>query len=169
VVVHDLDVRRAFRRPNKAHPELVVDPDRVLPLAIARQPLKTVAWRRPQVAEIARRVELAQFPARHLDQIGRKALGTFAIEDRLGGLVREVSDHQACVSLDDTDVNGRVSSNGTTPIWAGSYDQQATKASDAIDPIIGTPSILLLSCSRLSCEPTFCQPNARTSDHPVED
>jgi len=43
VVVHYLDVRRAFRRPDKAHPELVVDPDRVLPLAIARQRLKTVA------------------------------------------------------------------------------------------------------------------------------
>jgi hypothetical protein len=27
VVVHDLDLYRAFRRPNKAHPELVVNPD----------------------------------------------------------------------------------------------------------------------------------------------
>jgi hypothetical protein len=53
VVVHDLDLRRAFRRPDKAHAELVVDPDRVLPFAIARQRLKTVAWRRPQIAEIA--------------------------------------------------------------------------------------------------------------------
>src|SRR6266700_2723905 len=70
VVVHDLDLRRAFRRPNKAHPELVVDPDRVLPLAITRQRLKTVAWRRPQVAETVRGVEVAQFPARHLDAIG---------------------------------------------------------------------------------------------------
>src|SRR5438105_6703734 len=67
VVVHDLDRGRAFRRPNKAHPELVVDPDRVLPLAIARQRLKTVAWRRPQVAEIACGVEVAQLPACHLD------------------------------------------------------------------------------------------------------
>jgi len=50
VVVHDLDLSWAFRRPNEAHPELVVDPDRVSPLAIARQRLKTVAWRRPQVA-----------------------------------------------------------------------------------------------------------------------
>jgi hypothetical protein len=47
----------------------------VLPLAIARQRLKTVAWRRPQVAEIVRGVEEAQFPARHLDQIGRKPFG----------------------------------------------------------------------------------------------
>src|SRR5690348_16857878 len=104
MIVHDLDVRWAFRRPNKAHPELVVDPDRVLPLAITRQRFKTVAWRRSQVTEIVRGVEVAQFPARHLDQIGRKALGTFAIEDGLGGLVAEVSDHRQCVSLNDTAV-----------------------------------------------------------------
>jgi hypothetical protein len=41
----------------------VVDPDRVLSLAIARQSLKTVAWGRPQVAEIARGAEVTQFPA----------------------------------------------------------------------------------------------------------
>jgi len=59
VVVHDLDAGWAFCSPNKAHPELVVDPDRVLPLAIARQSLKMVAWRCPQVAEIARGVKVA--------------------------------------------------------------------------------------------------------------
>jgi hypothetical protein len=57
MVIHDLGLGWAFGRPNKAQPELVLDPDRMLPLAIARQRLKTVAWRRPQVAEIARGVE----------------------------------------------------------------------------------------------------------------
>jgi len=70
VVVHDLDLRWAFCSLNKAHPELVVDPDRVLPLAIAHQCLKMVAGRRPQVAEITRGVRIAQFPTRHLDQRG---------------------------------------------------------------------------------------------------
>jgi hypothetical protein len=50
----------------------------VLPLAIARQRLKTIAWRRPQVAEIDRGVEVAQFPARYVDQIGR---ASFSSED----------------------------------------------------------------------------------------
>ena len=77
----------SFRRPNKAHPKLVGDPGRVLPRAIAVQCLKTVARRRPQVAEVARRVEVAQFPTRHLNKVGRKALGTLAIEDGLGGPV----------------------------------------------------------------------------------
>jgi hypothetical protein len=91
VVVHDLDVRRAFRRPNKAHPKLVVDPDRVLPFAISHKGLKTVTRRRSQIAEIARRVKVAQFPTRRLDEVSRKALGAFAIEDGLGNLVPEGS------------------------------------------------------------------------------
>src|SRR5258705_11825491 len=76
MIVHDLDLRRAFRGPNEATAELVVDPDRVLSLAIARQRLKPVARRRPQVAEIASGVEIAQFPTRYPDQIGRKAVRT---------------------------------------------------------------------------------------------
>jgi hypothetical protein len=75
VVVYDLHVRRTFRRPDKAHPELIIDPDRVLPLAIARQRLKTIAWGRPQITEIARGVEVAEFPACHPDQISWKAFG----------------------------------------------------------------------------------------------
>ena len=95
VVVHDLDLRRAFRRPNKAYPELIVDADRVLSLAIARERLKAVAWRRPQIAEIARGVEVAQFPARHLDQVSRKAFRAFAVEDGFGRLATEAPDHNS--------------------------------------------------------------------------
>jgi hypothetical protein len=73
MIVYDLDLCRALCGPDKARPELAVDPDRVLPLAVARQRLETVSRGRPQVAEIARSVEIAQFPARRLDQIGRKA------------------------------------------------------------------------------------------------
>jgi hypothetical protein len=116
VVIYYLDFDRAFRRPNKAHPELVVDPDRVLPLAIARQGLKTIAWRRPQVAKIARGVKVAQFPARNLDKIGRKALRAFAVEDRFGSLVAEAPDHREYVSFNDTAVKIRVSINDTDAI-----------------------------------------------------
>src|SRR5215831_15501094 len=42
----------SFRRPNKAHPESIVNVDRVLPLAIARERLKAIAKKRPQVAKI---------------------------------------------------------------------------------------------------------------------
>jgi hypothetical protein len=65
-----------------------------LPLAIARQRLKMVTWRLAQVAEIARGVKVAQFPTRHLDQIGRKALRAFAVEDGFGSLIPEALDHK---------------------------------------------------------------------------
>jgi hypothetical protein len=51
VVVHDLGLWRSFCRPDQAHSKLIVDPDRVLPLAIARQRFQAVAWRRPQVTQ----------------------------------------------------------------------------------------------------------------------
>src|SRR5215813_9404582 len=95
----------------------------MLPFAIARQRLKVIAWRRPQVAEIASGVEVAQFPARHLDQIGRKALWAFAIEDRLGGLIAEALDHKRYVSCNDTYVNARVSTNDTASATVASVRQ----------------------------------------------
>ena len=114
MVVHDFGLRWAFRRPNKAHPELVVDPDRVLSLAVARQRLETVAWRRPQVPEIVSGIEVAQFPARNFDQVGWKALGSLAAEDCLGGLASEAPDHRSkFVPLNDTAVKVRVSSDDT--------------------------------------------------------
>jgi hypothetical protein len=107
--VRDLDLYRAFRRPNEANPELVVDPDRVLSLAIVCKRLKSIAWRRSQIAEIARGIEVAQFPPRHLHQSGRKTLRTFAIEDGLGGFFQEAPDHAPFVSLNDTPVKVRPS------------------------------------------------------------
>lgn len=75
MVVRDLDVRRAFRRPNKAYPELVIDTDRVLTLAISRKRLKPVARRRPQVGQIARSVQVAQFRRATLTQSAGKPFG----------------------------------------------------------------------------------------------
>ena len=116
MVVHDLDLGWAFSRPNKAQPKLVIDPDRVLPLAIARQRLKTISRRRPQVAEFACGVEVAQFSPRHLDQIGRKAPGAFPIEDGFGGLIAEAPNHSRYVSLKDTGFKIGVSRNDTAPL-----------------------------------------------------
>src|SRR5262245_1673932 len=113
MVVRDLDVRRAFRRPNKAHPELVVDPDRMLSLAVAHQCLKTVTWRGPQVSELAGGIEIAQFPPRHLDEIGWNALRTLPVEDGFGGPVPKAPDHRQYVSSHDTNVKADVSINDT--------------------------------------------------------
>jgi hypothetical protein len=69
----------------------------VLTFAIGRQRLKPVPRRRSQVIEMTRGVEIAQFPTRHLDQIGRKALRTFAVENGFRNLVPETPDHKQCI------------------------------------------------------------------------
>jgi hypothetical protein len=94
MIVHDFDFGRTFCGPNEAHPEFVVDPDRVLPSAISHQRLQSIARRRPQVAEIIRRIEIAEFPASRPNQIGREALRSFSVEDGLGRPVPERSDHE---------------------------------------------------------------------------
>jgi hypothetical protein len=94
VIVNNLNVGWTFDRPNKAHPKLIVDSDRVLSFAIACHRLQTIAWWRPQVAEGRRGVEIAQFPAGHLDQVGRKPSRGFSVKHGLGGLVPETSDNE---------------------------------------------------------------------------
>ena len=116
MVVYDFDFRRAFRRPNEADPELVVDSDRMSPLPITRQDFKTIAWRRPQVAQVACGVEVAQLPSRRLDQISRKALRVFAVEDGLGGLIPEVLITRQDVSLNDTAVKFRAYDRQLAPL-----------------------------------------------------
>jgi len=43
MVIHNLDFERVSIGPTEADAPLVVDPDAVLPLAIARQSLQTIA------------------------------------------------------------------------------------------------------------------------------
>jgi hypothetical protein len=56
----NLDLGGALRSPNKTNTELVVDPDRVLSPAIARQRFQAVTRGRRQVAKIFGGVEIAQ-------------------------------------------------------------------------------------------------------------
>ena len=60
VIVNDLDILRAGVRPAKAHTELVVHANAVLPGAIALQRFQPVARRHPQIVQ---RVDPAPAPA----------------------------------------------------------------------------------------------------------
>jgi len=88
-----------------------------------------VAWRRPQVTQIAGGVEVAQFFSAPPGQISRKAFATFAIEDGLSGPVPEVSDHTRCRSLNDRAVKVSVSINDTGPIAVVSVKQLIVRGS----------------------------------------
>jgi hypothetical protein len=56
VVVDDLDICGAAVRPDEADSKLIVDPDRILSLAIAGQSFEAIAWRRSQIAQVGSRI-----------------------------------------------------------------------------------------------------------------
>src|SRR5579862_8651949 len=101
MVVDDFDFGGACVRPDKEDPELVVDSDRVLSLAIANQRLKAIAGRRSQVAKNSRRIEVTELSACDFHQICRKSLRTFAAKDGFRDFVPEVPDHRPVVSSCD--------------------------------------------------------------------
>jgi hypothetical protein len=57
MVIRDLYVFRSRWRPAEIYSKLVIDPDRVLPLAIAREGLEPVARGRPEIVEAYCRVK----------------------------------------------------------------------------------------------------------------
>lgn len=108
MVVHDLNILRAFRRPHEAHAELVVDANTVLTGTVALQRFQPIARRHAQVIKFPGPVQhgkLANGP--RFD--AHKPLDTIAAEQRLriGALKRPDGHKQIltpCVSV----VKGRV-------------------------------------------------------------
>jgi hypothetical protein len=63
VVIDNFNILRIAAPPDKTYPELVVNPDAVLPNPIASQRFQPVARRRPQVIQSCRGMQISQFPA----------------------------------------------------------------------------------------------------------
>jgi len=63
VVVHDFNLVRVPVTPGKADPPAVVDPNAVLPGAVALQSFEPVAANGPQVRETGGRMQPSQTPA----------------------------------------------------------------------------------------------------------
>jgi hypothetical protein len=64
MVINDLDLVDISLSPGEANPPLVIDPDIMLPLAVAFQSLKPVAWRNLQVLEKFGAMEIQELPPR---------------------------------------------------------------------------------------------------------
>jgi hypothetical protein len=64
MVINDLDVVDISLSPGEANPPLVIDPDTMLPLAVAFQGLEPVAWRDLQVLERFGAMEIQELPPR---------------------------------------------------------------------------------------------------------
>lgn len=61
MIVNDLDLSGITAIPMKADPELVVDPDAVLPRAIATKPFETITGRSAQELQGRRCMQLGKF------------------------------------------------------------------------------------------------------------
>jgi hypothetical protein len=95
MVVDDFNVVRVSRAKFKTQPELVVDADAVLALAITSQCLQLISWRRGQIAELARIFQLKELTLGDLSQVRRRDLPAFSGKIKLLGLaVREALDHR---------------------------------------------------------------------------
>ena len=61
MIVDDFDLKGVSVAPAEADPPLVVDPDAVLPFALARQAFQPIAWRGREIVQAAGIVDLRQF------------------------------------------------------------------------------------------------------------
>lgn len=93
MVVDDLNVVRVAVRPPKADPPLIVDPDAVLSSTIAAQLLEPIAWRRPQILKLNRRVDMAKLPEHHAPEVGREASDRLTFPEPLGVAVSKTPNH----------------------------------------------------------------------------
>jgi hypothetical protein len=103
VVIHNFDVERALHCPHEANPPLGVDPDAVLPSAIADEGLKAVAWWGPQKIQRHSSIQHRQLPFSHrLDR--SEITGLPSLEQRLGFIAsKRLDSHQ--IDLIDIGVN----------------------------------------------------------------
>jgi len=98
VVVGELDLSRAFRRPYEADPVLIIHPDAVLPTAVTLEGLKAVRRRYPEIVQGRRSIQQIEFAPCHGPTAQRAGascrLGVSAMEDVLGAPIPEGEDHE---------------------------------------------------------------------------
>ena len=97
MVVYDLNLRRTRGGPAKAHTELLVDTDAVLPGSVTLERLQAVARRHAKIIQPPRDLELPELAARDgLD--AREAPDPLTIRERFRVCVSKRYDHAAIVT-----------------------------------------------------------------------
>jgi len=93
MVVHNLDIGGAVRRPDKADAPLPVDPHGVLPGPIPFQFFQVVAGREPQILDNNRSIQRRKHRPRALDQVTREAFAVLAFNGVGGEFAFGALDH----------------------------------------------------------------------------
>src|SRR6185437_11682897 len=96
VIIHNLDLFSAAVVPHEADPPLIVDADRMLPLAVAFERFQPVAWRVAQIAERAGAVKQEQLAA-GLPLDAAETRHVLVREQASGRRVTERADHSPMV------------------------------------------------------------------------
>jgi hypothetical protein len=71
VVVNDLDLLWAGFRPDEAEPELVVDADAVLAMAVSPERLQAIAWWDLQIVEAAGGIQDGELAKSHASEASK--------------------------------------------------------------------------------------------------
>jgi len=96
VIVHDLNLMGVPIAPGEAEPPLIVDAHAVLPFSISEQCLQAIPWRRCQVAQFRRAIQLPKLSA--CDLLDRlKAPAALATVKPLCFHATERPDHQLII------------------------------------------------------------------------
>jgi hypothetical protein len=92
MIIHDLYIVGITLLPAKADPPLLVDPDRMLPLAVSREGLQAIARRHTQVIQARCSVQQRQLPAR-LPLEGPETPDILVMEEAFGVSIGNAPDH----------------------------------------------------------------------------
>jgi hypothetical protein len=126
MIINHFDVLGSLIGPPEDDPPLVVYSDRMLAGEIASQYFQTVPRRRCKIAEHGGVVQLHQFSASDLGDVGRKPLwNTPLLENQRRESTAEASDHGWDVSCHDTIGNSSARSGGQSP--ANSQSQRSRR------------------------------------------
>jgi len=101
VVVNDFDLLWPGFRPDKAEPELVVDADAVLAMAVSPEWLQAIAWRDLQIVEAFGGIEDGELAKSHASEAS-KAAPRLPFKEGLGVAATKRPDH--AVTLPPLDV-----------------------------------------------------------------
>jgi hypothetical protein len=92
MIVNDLNIFSATRRPTEANPELVVDANAVLAVTVSAQCFQAIAWGHTKIIQAISLIQLLQFsPCDRLDV--DESPNPVSIEQRLGVRTIERLDH----------------------------------------------------------------------------
>ena len=95
MIIGDLHFSRPVIGPAETEPIFVIDPYRMLPLAITDEAMQLVSRRHLQILERSGSIQIFEFPAGSRENVGGEALRRISQKHLLGRFVGKCLDHNA--------------------------------------------------------------------------